>query len=57
MQFVLFAKVSLLGFRHPEHVEGSASTGAAIIFRRLILRQAQDDGLFRERVSQRAQFD
>ena len=32
-------------FRHPEPVEGSASVGVCNIFRKLILRQAQDDGI------------
>ena len=48
------AKVSNLEFCHPELVEGSAALRVATIFWRLILRQAQDDGLFKERVLQRS---
>jgi hypothetical protein len=42
-----FTATILKAIRHPELVEGSASMRVAIIFRWLILRQAQDDRILK----------
>jgi len=51
--FARFEQFTLKAFCHPELVEGSAPARVAIISRRLILRQAQDDGFFRVGISRR----